>query len=130
MRLMLNSFSDRKIDIEENLTEDHRDHSRIAPCAFCNVLDHPFWRGWAMFQNSKPAFQDGHERERRQVWEQSLSSEEAIWVRPPFLLICESSDGVQSIPKRGLIQALDEFALAGNGKARIDAGDSDDQTVH
>ena len=82
------------------------------------VLVHLFWRGWEMILNAKDMFRGADERVRGQVCEQSLSNEEAIWVRSPFLLICESSEGIQSVPKRDLIQALDELTLAGCGKAR------------
>ncbi len=86
------------------------------------VIAYAMWSGWQVFRSAKLEFQRADEHLRGRICDQFESSEEAIWVLPPFLetrgrfkkfppdncyLFFSEIDGVtRYVPKKDLVRAL------------------------
>lgn len=87
-----------------------------------SVMTYALWRGWQVFRSAKLEFQNADERFRNKICDLFESSEEAIWVCPPFLenrmrfqklpfdnsyMYVAEIDGVTLyVPRKSLLRAL------------------------
>jgi hypothetical protein len=92
-----------------------------ASWAILAVIGYAFWSGWQVFQKARQEFQSADEQVRERICDLFESSEEAIWVQPPFLetrcrcklppdsryLFVAEIDGVtRYVPMKDLLRAL------------------------
>ncbi len=89
--------------------------------AMLAAIGYAFWSGWQMFKKARLEFQSADEQVRGRICDLFESSEEAIWVQPPFLetrcrcklppdsryLFVAEIDGVtRYVPMKDLLRAL------------------------